>query len=178
MAANRATASALDRLLEAAEGAMRMEGVIEILVLRARALQIKGDLAGALADLERALLLAEPEGYIRVFVDEGAPMVALIQAVSRRPSAIRLRPYIEQLLTAFGEKGHTAFPIQNLEEPLTERELEVLRLLAAGQSNAEIARTLVIAVSTVKTHTNNIFGKLGVTSRSQAIARARDLHLL
>jgi ATP/maltotriose-dependent transcriptional regulator MalT len=187
----------LDRLLDAAETSGRMDSVIAILVLRALALQDQGDLDAALTALNRALTLAGPEGYVRVFVDEGAPMAALL----RQAHAPTTAPgYITALLQAFGTEvvdarlaGGTSFPIQhpklvversegstiqNLDEPLSPRELEVLRHIAAGRSNAEIARTLVIAVSTVKTHINSIFGKLGVTSRSQAIARAHALHIV
>jgi LuxR family maltose regulon positive regulatory protein len=151
----------------------------------------------ALLTLERALLLAAPEGFIRRFVDEGPVMAAMLHASHARGIA---QDYITRLLAAFpepdketerqGEKEidralvalasrSPSLPVsQALVEPLSARELEVLRLIASGKSNAEVARALVIAISTVKTHTNSIFSKLQVTSRTQAIARAREMQLL
>jgi len=181
--------SLLERLLAAAESGGRMGSAIEIHILRALALRALSESTSALAALERALLLAEPEGYVRVFVDEGALMAALLQEAHRRGIA---PDYVATLLAAFGkdEGGRlkdeaTSAPLhpssfipQPLVEPLTDRELEVLRLMAAGRSNTEIAQALVVAVSTIKTHVNRIFGKLGVTSRTQAVARAQELHLL
>ena len=154
--------------------------MLEILILRALALQAQGDCTAALADLERALALAAPEGYVRVFVDEGAPMATLLHTFSGQPSATSFRPYIERLFAAFSEDVVVlpSVPIQNEPEPLTEREREVLRLLAAGQSNQAIAQELVVAVGTVKRHVNNILNKLHVQSRLQAVARARDLDLV
>jgi LuxR family maltose regulon positive regulatory protein len=175
----------LECLLQRAETGGRIGSVIEILGLQALALQSQGDLAGALAALSRALLMAEPEGYLRVFADEGPSMAALLGEAGRRGIA---PSYIALLLQSSGEAntlvepraatgpGHRA-PVP-LDEPLSKRELEVLRLMAAGKSNAEIARTLVIAITTVKAHANSIFGKLGVASRTQAIAQARELLLL
>jgi LuxR family transcriptional regulator, maltose regulon positive regulatory protein len=179
----------LELLLAAAEAAGRMGVAIEILTLRALALQAQSDLAGALVALERALALAEPEGYMRVFVDEGAPLAELLRAAQARGVA---PDYVTKLLTAFpatmnDERGtmkeesavhRSSFIVQPLVEPLSARELEVLRLLADGASNRDIAHTLILSVGTVKKHINNIFGKLGAQSRTQVIVKARELHLL
>jgi LuxR family maltose regulon positive regulatory protein len=126
--------------------------------------------------LERALSLAEPEGYVRTFVDEGEPMARLL----RRALAQGLAPsYVASLLAALGEEAMPLPPgEQPLVEPLTQREIEVLHLIAAGLSNQEIAQELVIALSTVKSHINHMYGKLGVKSRTQAVARAQELGLL
>ncbi|MCC7360605.1 MAG: hypothetical protein IT317_14085, partial [Anaerolineales bacterium] len=177
----------LDRLMADAASKERGASVLEILLVQAQAFDAQGDRPAALAALGQALALAAPEGYIRRFVDEGPALWALLQAVD--PNAIVGAPsYVAMLLAAIAAEpgGHPrSAPAQpavranaGLDEPLTARELEVLRLIAAGQSNAQIAQALVIAVSTVKTHTNTIFGKLGVTSRTQAIARAHELRLL
>jgi LuxR family maltose regulon positive regulatory protein len=186
----------LDRLLAAAEAGARMGSAIEILSLQALALQVRGDLTAALSVLTRALALAAPESYIRLFVDEGAPMAALLhEAYARGIIPI----YVAKLLAAFpdndevtrwqGDKIRTVHeqtvtlspphPVTpSLIEPLSERELEVLRLIADGYSNQAIADRLVVAVGTVKKHINNLYGKLDVQSRTQALVRARDLHLL
>jgi LuxR family maltose regulon positive regulatory protein len=170
----------LDRLLEDAEAKARMGSALEILVLRALALHAQGDRTGALSTLERALMLAEPEGYVRLFMDEGAPMLVLL----RQAHARGMTPgYVTTLLTASGWQGAVASPLDasrasSLIEPLTEREREVLQLLGAGASNRDIARRLVLSVGTVKKHVSNICGKLSVQSRTQAIARARALDLL
>jgi LuxR family maltose regulon positive regulatory protein len=168
----------LDRLLQDAEVKARLGSVLKILIVRALALEAQGNRTAALSTLERALLLAAPEGYMRLFVDEGAPMLALlreIQAQSRVPG------YVATLLSAFGEE-HLSHPASAnssvLVEPLTTREREVLHLLSTGASNGEIARRLVVSVGTVKRHVSNICGKLGVHNRTQAVARARILHLL
>ena len=126
--------------------------------------------------LARALSLAEPEGYIRMFVDEGEPIVALLHQACARGIA---PDYAATLLSAIGEAALAApASARSLLEPLTERELEVLRLLVAGLSNAAMAQELVITVGTVKRHVNSIYGKLGVNSRTQAVAHAHSLHLL
>jgi len=175
----------LARLLKAAEVAGRMSSVIEILVLQALAFHIQGDLDQALPALRRALALAEPEGYVRTFVDEGPAMAGLL----RHGLAQGIAPgYIGKLLAARGDSpplpamGDGPPPpgaaVRPLVEPLSERELEVLGLVAAGLSNREIAGELVIAVSTVKSHINHIYGKLEVKSRTQSVARARMLGLL
>jgi LuxR family maltose regulon positive regulatory protein len=155
---------------------------IELWVLQALALQGQNKIAEALDVLQHALSLAEPEGYIRTFVDEGAPMKALLQEAASRGIATG---YVKELLTAFDISEYESVrevppsPIdQPLIDPLSERELEVLHLIAAGLSNREIAGRLVVAVSTVKTHINNVYRKLDVSKRTQAVARARELELL
>jgi LuxR family maltose regulon positive regulatory protein len=170
----------LDHLLQDAESKARMGSALEILILQSLALDVLGKRKEALASLERALTLAAPEGYIRLFVDEGAPMLALLRETSKR--AI-LPNYVATLLAAFGEPiSSLAAPHASrtsaLVEPLTEREREVLRLLLEGASNREIARRLILSINTVKRHIYNICGKLGVHSRTQAIAKARTLNLL
>jgi LuxR family maltose regulon positive regulatory protein len=169
----------LDRLLEDAEAKVRMGSALEILVLQALALEAQGNRTSALSTLDRALVLAEPEGYIRLFVDEGEPMLALLRQVHARS---RVPGYVATLLNIFGEQHLSEFPStparpSPLTEPLTEREREVLRLLFEGASNREIARRLVVSVNTVKRHVYNLCGKLGVQSRAQAIARAMVLNL-
>jgi len=168
--------SLLARLLHQAERLGWMGNALEIFVLQAVASRTGGDEVGAMERLSRALSLAEPEGYIRLFVDEGEPIVALLRQAYARGIA---PDYVATLLSAAGAPALAALsPARSLLEPLTERELEVLRLLVAGLSNTAMARELVITIGTVKSHINHIYGKLGVQSRSQAIARAHTLHLL
>jgi LuxR family maltose regulon positive regulatory protein len=166
----------LERLRVDAEAKARLGSTLEILILQALAISAGGKGTAALPVLERALTQAEPEGYIRLFVDEGEPMVALL----RQAYAQGIAPdYVATLLSAAGAPALAAPPLAgSLLEPLTERELEVLRLLMTGLSNAAMARELVITVGTVKSHVNHIYGKLGVQSRTQAMARAHTLHLL
>jgi LuxR family maltose regulon positive regulatory protein len=169
----------LDRLRIAAETHERTGSLIEILVTEALARAAQGDLPRALAPLERALTLAEPERYVRVFTGEGAPMLRLLsEARARGPMAA----YADSLLASAGPSVTTATPAarpaQPLPEPLSEREIEVLRLIAAGLSNKEIGDTLFLALDTVKGHNRRIFGKLGVQRRTEAISRASDLGLL
>ena len=177
----------LDRLLQAAEAGGRLGSMIEIGVLQALAQQAQGALAPALVALERALRPAEPEGYVRIFVDEGAPMARLLSAAV----AQGIMPgYSEKLLAAFATGDAEAqpradkpdrppvSPAQPLIEPLSARELEILHLIAQGLSNQAISALLFLALSTVKGHNRNIFGKLQVQSRTEAIARARELGLL
>lgn len=171
----------LERLLSAAESGQRNGSVIEILAMQALARDAQGNIPGALESLERAIALAEPEGYVRIFVDEGKSMRDLL----RHAAAAGISgSYIRRLITAFsssrqpvsGASGRTGVP--GLAEPLTERETEILRLISAGLSNHDIAAQLVISIATVKRHNTNIYGKLGVTQRTQASARANELNLL
>jgi LuxR family maltose regulon positive regulatory protein len=167
----------LERLLARATERGDRGVQIEVLALSALALQARGDAAQAVATVRDALTLGEPEGYVRSFVDEGAPMAGLLRRVLNQGIA---PVYVRQLLGAFpepGEPGHRGAGSALL-EPLSERELEVLRLVAAGLTNRQIAGELVIALSTVKSHTHSIYGKLGVKNRTQAIAQARVLDLL
>jgi len=176
------TATLLQRLLEIAETGGQTSRTIEILMLRALAFQAGDDTTRAMAALERALALAEPRGFVRVFVDEGPPMARLLcEAVARGIAP----EYARRLLAAFPVAGpeqagpsKTQAPKSELVEPLSERELEVLQLIAAGLTNREIATRLFLALNTVKAHTRNIYGKLNVHSRTQAVARSQDLGLL
>ena len=167
----------LDRMHETAEPAGRKGRVIEILVLKALSHYGHGHVSQALASLERALDLAEPEGYVRTFVDEGEPMRTLLRQLAGR--GIRYA-YAQKLLAAFdGASGvETAVPTQARTHRLTPREVEVLRLISAGLTNQEIANQLVISVVTAKRHISNLYDKLGVTNRTMAAARAHELSLL
>jgi LuxR family transcriptional regulator, maltose regulon positive regulatory protein len=181
----------LERLEGAAEAGGRTGRVIEILILRALALRAADDTPQAVESLALALALAEPEGYVRLFADEGTPMAALLRQVLEARKKGRLaespgisRDYVSGLLAAI--ETETSPPSEEgslrtarvLVEPLSERELEVLRLIASGMPNRNIARNLFVAVSTVKTHVNNICRKLEARNRTQAVARARELDLL
>ena len=196
----------LDRVQHDAEPKERMSSVLEILILRALALHVRRDVRGTLGSLARALTLAAPEGYVRLFADEGAPMAALLsellKAVGRQRLAVPeaaldyarlllaicrssevdislpMPPVAHSLQDSAGESYDSALSVPPLLDPLTERELEVLRLLAEGASNAIIAARLVVAVGTVKKHVYNVCSKLDAQNRTQAVARARALHLL
>ncbi len=164
-------------MLPSANGAGRLGAVIEIQALRALALHALDDLDAALDALEQALALAEPEGYLGLFAELGPPMVALLKGAGSHGIAPQ---YVGRLLAAFAphEPLRPDLETQPLVEPLTDRELEVLRLLAERLSNREIGRRLFISLPTVKSHTRSIYGKLGVHSRDQAVARARALAIL
>jgi LuxR family maltose regulon positive regulatory protein len=170
----------LDRYLCHAEKWRVPIRAIEALCLRAMALQVRGDTSQAVAAVQRALVLGEPEGYVYSFVREGAPLAALLPLAA--PGHVS-PAYLSKLLEAFSVSGcgdvvlpdpHTSA----LPEPLTPREMEVLRLVAVGASNPEIARQLFVTLNTVKRHVTHILGKLGVSNRTQAATRARDLNLL
>ncbi|HEU5442077.1 MAG TPA: LuxR C-terminal-related transcriptional regulator [Ktedonobacterales bacterium] len=166
----------LGRSLRAAKEEGRVGVQIEALALRALAHWRGGEQASAMTALERALRLAEPEGYVRLFADFGLPMARLLQEAHARD----VRPeYVEKLLAAFnGARSIRTVAGSVLPEPLSGREQEVLRLLAAGLTNREIAEALVVSPETVKKHTGSIYGKLGVGNRTEAAARARELDLL
>jgi LuxR family maltose regulon positive regulatory protein len=180
------TLQLLERLLMTAEAEGRTASVIELLVLQALALYILGDTTQSLDSLTRALSLAEPEGYVRTFVDEGEPMAKLLSdvrlSVARGSgSAASISPeYVGKVLTILEQSPpkHTPAGVEPLAEHLSERELEVLRLVAAGMKNAEIAKELFVVIGTIKSHLNSIYRKLGVSSRTRAVSRARHLGLL
>ena len=175
----------LTRSLDAAEASGRLGAVIELRILRSLAFVRRGNGQDALADLERALTLAEPEGYVRIFIDEGQPMQLLLAQWQARTNAGPLRDYVTHLLSQFDAEPRTmtaaqekASPTGGLAEPLSQRELEVLHLIALGRTNQEIARQLVVAAGTVKAHTASIYRKLDVSNRTEAVARARQLGIL
>jgi LuxR family transcriptional regulator, maltose regulon positive regulatory protein len=180
----------LQRLLDAAASQGRTGSIIEIQALRALALAASGDHASAIGTLTEALTLACRHGYVRVLADEGAPMRALLAQLSaarpgRQHASGRIDPrYLAALVRACGQPDAAPPPRRaaaappGLAEPLTDRELDVLRLIAAGKSNQRIAHDLVVALDTVKTHVTHILGKLGAANRTEAAARARQLGLI
>jgi LuxR family maltose regulon positive regulatory protein len=173
--ATREATELLERLLAAAEEGDRNGSVIETLVPLSLARRARGDMAGALSSLERAVALAEPEGYVRSFVDERPPMAALLKLAAKSRSAPE---YVRRLLAAVATaEGRTPVE-QSLIEPLSERELEVLRLLESDLDGPDMARELTVSLSTVRTHTRSIYAKLGVNSRRAAVRRAGELGLL
>jgi LuxR family maltose regulon positive regulatory protein len=185
----------LTRLQPVVEAGARKSGLIELLALRALALQTQTHSAESVATLERALTLAEPEGYVRTFVDEGGPMEKAIRDLRgeigklKDPTELQahLMVYAEKLLEAFNENKHqlpatsevtkSMVHQSDLVDPLSTRELEVLHLIAEGLSNDAIAQKLFLSTGTVKVHLKHIYGKLDVNSRTQAIARLRELNL-
>ncbi len=188
-------AAHLSRSLAAAERDGRLGTALELYILRSCALARLGDVRAAQADLVRALALAEPEGYVRIFVDEGEPVAALLQQLTElrelRGERSASRAYVDRLLSAFpsayasparpsssSSSSIRSFSSSALVEPLSERELQVLRLMAEGLTNKEIAARLIIALGTVKAHIHNISGKLGAENRAHAVALAKELDLL
>jgi len=164
----------LARMLPAAEDAQRIERVIKIFTLQALAYQALGDTEQALDVLEDALSLAEGEGYVRLFIDEGPMMAELLRLAGSKGIQ---SSYVSHLLAAYGD-SHELQQGTLLVEPLSERELSVLRMIAVGMTNPQIAEELVLSIGTVKSHTGNIYGKLGVHNRTEAVARATELNLL
>jgi LuxR family maltose regulon positive regulatory protein len=165
----------LERLRAAAEAGQRTGSVIEILVLQSLVHQARGDIPGALVRLERALALAEPEGYVRVFLSAGPPMVTLLRAAAKRRISWA---HVRRLLDAADRGESPRKEPRRLVEPLSERELEVLRLLGTDLDGPAIARRLVVSLNTLRTHTRNIYAKLGVNSRRAAVRQAGELNLL
>jgi LuxR family maltose regulon positive regulatory protein len=182
----------LDRQLVVAQSKGWTEWMITVLILQALAMQAEGDIPRAIASLERALALAEPEAYVRTFVDEGTPMARLLRQVAQHGiAAIQgvASDYTVKLLAAFETEtkdpklemtkdSPLVSPPSSLIEPLSKRELEVLQLIAEGLSNKEIAQRLFLSPNTVRIHASNIYGKLGVHSRTQAVARSKALGML
>ena len=164
----------LERLRQAAEEGQRTGSVIEILVLQALAHQAHEDVPAALASLRRAVTLAEPEGYVRIFADEGPLMASLLRAVVKQGSAGH---YVRRLLAASSTTEDRTPASQGLAEPLSARELDVLRLLGTDLDGPGIARELIVSLNTMRTHTRNIYAKLGVNNRRAAVRRARELGL-
>jgi LuxR family maltose regulon positive regulatory protein len=177
----------LDRLREAAQATDRRSNVLEILSLQALALRAKDEKTPATNIMGQALALAEPEGYVRTFVDEGPAMAVLLsetlearQRGRRQDPANKVPAHYFRKLVAVLERdaADAVLPAAGLPEPLSERELEVLQLVAVGKSNRQIASELFVSVGTVKTHINNVYRKLEAHSRTQAVARARELNLI
>ena len=191
----RAALGLLERLRQAAEDGGRDGSLIEVLLLQALARHAQDDTPAAAALLARALALAEPEGYVRMFADEGAEMQLLIAEcgglIERHKYGDRhkLIGYVNTLLAAFPPAGSPQSDIENQKsdienrksewvEPLSERELDVLKLLGTELSGPEIAGRLSVSLNTLRTHTKNIYGKLGVNSRRAAVRRGEELGLL
>ena len=164
-------------LLNLAKKQNRLQSQIEIFLLEVFAYRAKGETAQAMSALEQALKLAEPEGYLRLFANEGRPMLELLSTIKDA----RFRQYVNKILALFTlskDLKPSTFPPQPLIDPLSERELEVLRLIADGLSNQKTAEKLYLSLHTVKIHARNIYAKLGVNSRTQAVARGKELGLL
>jgi LuxR family maltose regulon positive regulatory protein len=165
----------LNALLAAADEGGRGASVIEILVLQAAAHDSSGEHLAALQALHRAVTMARPEGYVRLFLDEGPPMTAMLKALRKTRDA---PAYVNHLIAATTTTATPAPDAHPLIEPLSERELSVLRLLGGDLGGPEIARQLFISLNTLRTHTKSIYAKLGVTSRQAAVNRAREVDLI
>jgi LuxR family maltose regulon positive regulatory protein len=183
----------LSHLEEAARSAGRMGRVIEILLLEALAMRELGDSEHAILVLTDCLTLAEPEGYVRIFLDEGQPIQMLLAEWLAHAGSSPLRNHAVRLLSQFNAGAHLTASLQKkvsptgdpstgsgqaLFEPLSGRELEVLHLLALGRTNQQIAQQLIVARGTVKAHAASIYRKLDVANRTEAVARARQLGIL
>jgi LuxR family maltose regulon positive regulatory protein len=165
----------LEGLLNAAERGGRGASVIEVLVLQALTHETGRNTPAALAALHRAVTLAQPEGYVRLFADEGPPIAALLKALSKQPNA---PTHVRQLLAATTTTATHASIRSELIDPLSQRELDVLRLLGGDLDGPDIARQLSVSLNTLRTHTKNIYAKLGVSSRRAAVRHARELNLI
>jgi LuxR family maltose regulon positive regulatory protein len=173
----------LERLLAAADAGGRDGTVIEALALSAVAHREFGNEAQALILLRRALAMAEPEGYVRVFAATGPPMTALLKTIRRQdPGRAYLRRLLETSACPHRQPDDAAASGRaargGLADPLSPRELDVMRLLLSELDGPSIARELMVSLNTVRTHTKNIYAKLGVTNRRAAVRRAHQLHLL
>ena len=175
----------LNRLSESANVSGRKGSLIEIQGVKAMALQKAGKMAEAVAEIEKVLALAKPEGYVRTFIDEGKPMQRLISHWLAQSDAGPVRDYALHLISQFNVQPGEVMRVQeksssngDLVEPLTPRELEVLGLVAVGLSNRQIATKLVLAEGTVKFYVHTILEKLGVHSRTQALIIARERNLV
>jgi LuxR family maltose regulon positive regulatory protein len=168
----------LDRLRADAEAGQRAGSVIDVLALHALAHQAAGDVATALAALEEALTRAVPEGYVRLFLDHGAPMIGLLRTAAQRGVAVEpSRRLLAEAQPTPGSTTHARAKGHRLVDDLSRRELEVLRLLRSDLSGPDIARELTVSLNTVRTHTKSIYMKLGVNSRRSAVRRAAELGL-
>jgi len=167
--------SLLERLSKEAENGNRMGSMIEIRILLALAYEAHNEIPGAIESLEYALSLAEPDGFIRIFVDEGASMAHLLSEAKVRGV---MPEFLGKLLDVFGKAENKTPSNQNVIEPLSDREMEILTLIAKGLKNKEVAEKMVISLNTVLYHTKNIYNKLGVNKRTQAILKAQELNLL
>ena len=165
----------LERLLKLSEQSGGTQYEMRILGRMSLVLHKIGDTIAAIASLERALGLAAPEGYLRTFIDQGDGMVKLVYQASLRGIFPR---FCKQILDGFSATAAVDQPSQDLVEPLSKRETEVLALIAEGRTNQEIAQELVLSLYTVKSHARHIFSKLGVKNRTEAVAKARLLGLL
>lgn len=178
----RRAAALLERMQVSARSQQRTASLIEILLLKALALSSLNDLPSALSALEESLSLAQPAGYMRLYPDEGRPVIDLLGLLLRKAAlSPGLRTYVRQILTCAAQPlDETGTQAANLSliEPLTARELEVLRLIRAGCANREIAERLYLSLNTVKVHVKNIFAKLQVENRTQAVRVAEDLGLI
>ena len=180
----------LNRLRAAADRQDRQGSLVAIAIVRALALEAAGDQPGAHASLAAAVNLASPQGWVRVFADEGPPMAALVGRLIARPTTqpatagmpmgflARVQRAFAPVQTANGSGRPVVPAVSGLVEQLTSRELEVLDMLAAGRSNQAIAAQLVVSLDTVKKHVSHLLGKLGATNRTEAVARARHLGLI
>ncbi|MES0361799.1 MAG: LuxR C-terminal-related transcriptional regulator, partial [Anaerolineales bacterium] len=172
----------IEPMLEMAKASQRMRSVLRMLAMQAVIFKCMGDTQNALQILEQALNLAKEEGFVRTFLDEGEPMIQLLYEAAANGI---VPEYTGQLLAAYTSPETSSESLKSekkdqieMVEPLSEREVEVLELIAEGYSNQEIATRLHISLSTVKGHTSNIYGKLSVNKRTQAVARAKELGIL
>jgi len=184
-----AALAVLEPLRQQMEAKGWQDELLKVMVLQAVAYHTHGEKDKAVQLLGDALALAEPGGFIRTFVDEGLPMAQLMARMKDESGTLRVKEYVHKLLAAFDDKNdfhpshlhfaqaQVSFIPQPLVEPLSERELEVLRLLRTELSGPEIARKLIVSLNTLRTHTKNIFNKLGVNNRRAAVRRAEELNL-